>query len=57
MTWNVLGILDLVVAVSMGALNRLPLVLVPAYFVPLFVMLHVAALPQARRVGTLLRGA
>ena len=69
MTWNVLGILDLVVAVSMGALSsglatgvageittgpmsRLPLVLVPAYFVPLFVMLHLAALLQARRVGT-----
>jgi hypothetical protein len=64
--WNVLGILDLVVAVSMGALStgfvpalagtlttaamsRLPLVLIPAYLVPLFVMLHIAALIQARR--------
>lgn len=64
--WNVLGILDLVVAVgtgtltsflasgaaggvSTGAMAQLPLVLVPAYFVPIFVMLHVAALLQARR--------
>src|ERR671914_993313 len=54
--WNVFGILDLVVAVSMGALGaffladdvvgpgatdamaRLPLVLVPAFFVPVFVI-------------------
>jgi hypothetical protein len=64
--WNLLGILDLVVAVSTGALGsvlasatgnatttpmaRLPLVLIPAYLVPLFVMLHVAALLQARRL-------
>ena len=64
--WNLLGILDLVVAVSDAALNQslatgaagevtvapmaqMPLVLVPAYFVPLFVMLHLAALFQARR--------
>jgi len=64
--WNLLGILDLVVAVGMGALNsgflpglggnvttsamaQLPLVLIPAYLVPLFVMLHVAVLIQARR--------
>lgn len=67
--WNVLGILDLVVAVgtgtlasflasgvpgevTTGAMARLPLVLVPAYFVPLFVMVHVAALLQARRPGS-----
>jgi hypothetical protein len=64
--WNLLGILDLVVAVSAGALSsgfvagvvgqvttapmaRLPLVLIPAYFVPLFIMLHLTALLQARR--------
>lgn len=64
-TWNLLGILDLVVAVGTGvlssgfvaalagdvttaALAQLPLVLIPAYFVPLFVMLHVIALLQAR---------
>jgi hypothetical protein len=55
--WNLLGILDLVVAVSIGGLSsalasgvagevttgpmaQLPLVLIPAYFVPLFIMLH-----------------
>jgi len=65
--WNVLGILDLTVAVSMGvicsgffrglalnvttsAMNQLPLVLIPAYLVPLFIMLHFTALAQARRV-------
>lgn len=64
--WNLFGILDLVVAVSTGALSsgfvfgltgkvttapmaQLPLVLIPAYFVPLFVMFHLAALFQARR--------
>jgi hypothetical protein len=66
LAWNLFGILDLVVAVSSGALNsvlatgipgevttapmaQLPLVLIPAYLVPLFVMLHLAALFQARR--------
>lgn len=65
--WNLLGILDLVVAVSMGGLSsvlatgspgevttapmaRLPLLLIPAYLVPIFVMLHLSALFQARRV-------
>jgi hypothetical protein len=65
--WNLLGILDLVVAVSAGALSSgfiaglvgkvttapmallLPLVLIPAYFVPLFIMLHLTALFQTRR--------
>ncbi len=61
--WNLLGILDLVVAMGTGALSsgflagnvttapmaHLPLVLIPAYLVPLFVMLHLAALFQARR--------
>jgi hypothetical protein len=62
--WNLLGILDLVVAVTTGGLHSalaaagevttgpmavLPLVLIPAYLVPLFVMLHLAALLQARR--------
>jgi len=66
MIWNLLGILDLVVAVSTGALSsgfiaglvgevttaamgRLPLVLIPAYLVPLFIMLHLTALFQTRR--------
>ena len=63
--WNLLGILDLVVAVSMGALSsgvipglvpvttavmaQIPLVLIPAFFVPLFITLHLASLFQARR--------
>lgn len=63
--WNLLGILDLVVAIGTGALSsalalgvttapmaRLPLVLIPAYFVPLFIMLHLATLFQARRLAT-----
>ena len=69
--WNLLGILDLVVAVSAGALSsgfvaglvgevttapmaQLPLVLIPAYFVPLFIMLHLTALFQTRQLGSLL---
>jgi hypothetical protein len=66
--WNLLGILDLAVAVSMGvicsgflrgltlnvttsAMAQLPLVLVPAYMVPLFIMLHFTALAQVRRAN------
>ncbi len=69
MVWNLLGILDLVVAVSAGALSsalavgvagevttapmaQLPLVLIPACLVPLFIMLHLATLFQARRLAT-----
>jgi hypothetical protein len=64
--WNWLGILDLVVAVNLGAASSLlatrlpgeittapmallPLVLIPAYFVPILIMLHFAALHQSRR--------
>lgn len=64
--WNLLGIVDLVVAVGTGgissllasgapgelttvAMAKLPLVLIPGYLVPLFVMLHLTALFQARR--------
>jgi hypothetical protein len=62
--WNLLGILDLVVAIGagtlvswfeigasnagMGPMARLPLLLIPAFLVPSFVMLHIAALLQAR---------
>ncbi len=62
--WNAFGILDLLVAVSVGALSagflaglggevttapmaRMPLILIPAYLVPLFVMLHLTAFFQA----------
>jgi hypothetical protein len=65
--WNLFGILDLVVAVGLGALSSIlgigisaeittfpmgesPLVLVPTFLVPLFVMLHLASLFQARRL-------
>jgi hypothetical protein len=68
-TWNLLGLLDLVVAVGTGALASgfdignvgeittrpmalLPLVLIPAYLVPIFIMLHLTALFQARRVAS-----
>jgi hypothetical protein len=67
-TWNLLGILDLVVALATGALGtalatgaagevttspmgQLPLVLVPAYLVPIFLLLHLTALYQARRAS------
>jgi len=66
--WNIMGILDLAVAVSLGTLcsgffhgfngnittssmARLPLVLIPAYMVPLFIMLHFTALAQARQLA------
>jgi hypothetical protein len=66
--WNLLGILDLVVAVgsgtliawfglgadpaSMSAMPRLPLVLIPAFLVPIFVMLHITALVQAKHLAS-----
>ena len=67
-TWNVLGILDLVVAVTVGAvvpllfpsvagaiptgaMTRLPLVLIPGFFVPGYIIMHVIALAQARRAA------
>jgi len=68
MIWNLLGILDFVVAVSLGvlssgfvaglvgtvttaAMTQLPLVLIPAYFVPLFILCHLTTLLQARRLA------
>ncbi len=67
-TWNILGIVDFVVAVSMGtvcsgfihgldlnvttsAMAQLPLILIPAYMVPFFIMLHSTALFQARQLA------
>jgi hypothetical protein len=66
--WNLLGILDLVNAVGLAAVNQihatgaageitvapmaeLPLLLVPAYLVPLFFIWHLTALFQARRLA------
>ena len=60
--WQALGILDLVTAVSlgttarlidpvgpsMGAMTVLPLSLIPTFLVPLFMMLHVICIAQAR---------
>jgi hypothetical protein len=65
--WNVLGIVDLVVAVSLGTLSAIfstgapgeistaslqtpPEVIIPAFLVPLFLMLHVAALMQSQQI-------
>jgi hypothetical protein len=64
MRWNWLGILDLVVALGLGAsmamaapgtigtapMATLPLLIVPAFLVPFFLMLHATALLQARRI-------
>jgi hypothetical protein len=66
--WNLFGVLDLISAVTLGAISsgfvgpvaghattapmaRLPLVLVPAFFVPLLMMIHVVSLLQARQSG------
>jgi len=65
--WNWLGILDLVVALSLGAFGSMlasgvpgeittgvmalmPEVIIPAYLVPIFLMLHMASLMQPRRL-------
>lgn len=37
--------------VTTSAMTRLPLVLIPAFMVPFFTMLHLTALLQARRLG------
>jgi hypothetical protein len=67
-TWNVLGILDLLVAVTVGAavpllfpnvgsaiptgaMTRIPLVLIPGFFVPGYLILHVIALAQSRHAA------
>jgi len=64
--WQALGILDLVTAVSLGTTARLldphgasmvgmtvlPLSLIPTFFVPLFMMLHVICIAQARNWKT-----
>jgi hypothetical protein len=60
--WQMLGILDLITAVSLGttaglltphgpsmvAMTVLPLSLIPTFLVPLFLMLHVICIAQAR---------
>jgi hypothetical protein len=62
--WNLLGMLDLFVAIGTGTVGfmlassdsaittrpmaEMPLVLIPAFLVPLFLMMHITALLQAR---------
>jgi hypothetical protein len=67
--WNLLGVLDLIVAVSIGAvvpllfpgvvgeistsaMTRLPLVLIPGFFVPGYLILHAIALLRARSAAS-----
>jgi hypothetical protein len=66
--WNLLGILDLVVAVGtatlvawfgigaessrIGPMAQLPLLVIPAFLVPSFLILHLAGLLQARQRGS-----
>jgi hypothetical protein len=62
--WNLFGLLDLFLAIGLGAVGgflladrpvttapmaTLPLVLIPAFLVPSFVLMHFAALAQTRR--------
>src|ERR1700751_1679104 len=61
--WNALGMLDLITAVSLGTTSRLiyphglggdamtvlPLSIVPTFLVPLFFILHITVIAQARR--------
>jgi hypothetical protein len=67
--WCVVGIADLVVAVTMGVLNapgkfgllagdvttapmlELPLSLIPTFFVPLSILLHLIVLRRSREIG------
>jgi len=45
------GINGLIGNVTTSAMDRLPLVLVPAFVVPFFTMLHLTALFQARQLA------
>jgi hypothetical protein len=45
------GIAGLIGNVTTGPMAQLPLVLIPAYMVPFFIMLHFTALAQARRLA------
>jgi hypothetical protein len=62
-TWQVLGMIDLVMAVTLGttaglihphgvptaAMTVLPLSIVPTFLVPLLLMVHIVLIAQARR--------
>jgi hypothetical protein len=43
---------NVVGAIPTGAMTRLPLVLIPGFFVPGYLILHAIALAQARRVAS-----
>jgi hypothetical protein len=64
--WNRLGLLDLFVAIGLGAIGgflasdqpvttapmaTLPLVLIPVYFVPIYILIHFALLAQGKRAA------
>jgi hypothetical protein len=68
--WNVVGLIDLILAVTMGVLHsgssigvlagngpttalmsQLPRSLIPTFFVPLFMLLHMLALSRSRDLG------
>jgi len=61
--WNLLGILDLLLALSLGFLSQTgrlppsplgyPLVMIPVFVVPLSLLLHAVSLRQLRRRGRL----
>jgi hypothetical protein len=68
LVWNLLGIMDFVVAIGAGALssgnlewltgpvtaapmNAWPLNMIPGFLVPLFAMMHLAAIIQARKAA------
>jgi hypothetical protein len=69
--WQLLGILDLVIAVSVGTtagildpqgptmapMTALPLSLIPTFLVPLFIILHVICIAQASSWKTALQAA
>jgi carbon starvation protein CstA len=53
--WNLFGIADFLDAALLGTvyntalMQRLPLVLIPCFFVPLLFMVHITLLEQQRR--------
>ena len=64
--WNRLGLLDLFVAIGLGAVGgflasdqpvttapmaTLPLVLIPVFFVPIYILIHLTLLAQAKRAA------
>jgi hypothetical protein len=46
--WQIAGMFDLVLAVTLGAVTSMPLSLIPTFAVPLLLMLHIICIVQAR---------